>query len=158
MSKILNLKGVSSYKQASVYHSDLFSFIGTLFLWVFYPSFNSLLAKNLSDNGHTKAIINTVAAISASCVVTFGVSSLVGKGKINAVSYFYQSYLSFDLINFFVKLHVQHATIAGGIAIGSVADLNVQIYVALIVGSFAGLIATVGYQYIDVKYFMIIKK
>ena len=45
---------------------------------------------------------------------------------------------------------VQHATIAGGIAIGSVADLNVQIYVALIVGSFAGLIATVGYQYIDV--------
>jgi hypothetical protein len=46
---------------------------------------------------------------------------------------------------------VQHATIAGGIAIGSVADLNVQMYVALIVGSLAGLLSTVGYHYIDVR-------
>jgi ammonium transporter Rh len=86
VSKILNLKSVNSYKQSSVYHSDLFALIGTLFLWAFYPSFNGLLAKNLSDNGHTKAVVNTVVAISASCVVTFGVSTLVGKGKINVVS------------------------------------------------------------------------
>ena len=86
VSKVLNLKGVNSYKESSVYHSDMFALIGTLFLWAFYPSFNGLLAKNLSDNGHTKAVINTVIAISASCVVTFGVSTLVGKGKINVVS------------------------------------------------------------------------
>src|SRR5690606_8688620 len=46
-------------------------------------------------------------------------------------------------------LHIQHATIAGGIAVGSVADLNLQIFVALIIGSTAGLLATIGYQYID---------
>ena len=48
-------------------------------------------------------------------------------------------------------MHIQHATIAGGIAIGSVADLNVQIYIALIVGAIAGLLSTVGYQYLDVS-------
>ncbi len=129
VSKFLHCGGVRSSKQAPVYHSDLFSLIGTLFLWVYYPSFNSVLSKG-DEVAQMRAIINTVAAISASCVVTFGVSSLAGKGKLNV-------------------LHVQHATIAGGIAIGSVADLNVQIYVALIVGSAAGLLSTVGYQYID---------
>lgn len=129
-SKILHLKSVNSFKQSSVYHSDIFALIGTLFLWAFYPSFNGLLAKNLSNNGQTKAIVNTVASICASCVVTFGTSNLLGNGKLNTI-------------------HIQHATIAGGIAIGSVADLNVQVYVALLVGSLAGLISTLGYQFID---------
>jgi ammonium transporter Rh len=131
VSKMLHFKGVSSSKQAPVYHSDLFSLIGTLFLWVYYPSFNGLLAH--STLSQSKAIVNTLAAICASCVVTFGISSLAGRGKLNV-------------------LHVQHATIAGGIAIGSVVDLNVQIYVALIVGSIAGFLSTIGYQYIDVIY------
>jgi ammonium transporter Rh len=130
VSKLLHFGGVQSSKQAPVYHSDLFALIGTLFLWVYYPSFNGLFAY--SPLAQNKAIINTLAAISASCVVTFGVSSLAGKGKLNV-------------------LHVQHATIAGGIAIGSVVDLNVQVYIALIVGSIAGFLSTVGYQYIDVS-------
>jgi ammonium transporter Rh len=128
-SKFLHCGGVRSSKRAPVYHSDLFALIGTLFFWVYYPSFNSVLSKG-DEVAQMRAIINTIAAISASCVVTFGVSSLAGKGKLNV-------------------LHIQHATLAGGIAIGSVADLNVQIYVALIVGAAAGLLATVGYQYID---------
>lgn len=128
VSKLLHFKGVHSSKQAPVYHSDLFCLIGTLFLWVYYPSFNGLFAY--SPIAQTKATINTLAAISASCIVTFGISSLAGKGKLNV-------------------LHVQHATIAGGIAIGSVVDLNVQVYIALIVGSVAGFFSTIGYQYID---------
>lgn len=131
VSKMLHCKGVKSSKQAPVYHSDMFSLIGTLFLWVYYPSFNGLLAKASAPDGQARAIVNTLAAISASCVVTFGISSLACKGKLNV-------------------LHVQHATIAGGIAIGSVADLKVQVYIALIVGSLGGLVATIGYQYIDV--------
>ena len=131
-SKFLHCGGVRSSKQAPVYHSDLFALIGTLFLFVYYPSFNSILSVTGGGNdlAHMRAVINTIAAISASCVVTFGVSSLAGKGKLSV-------------------LHVQHATIAGGIAIGAVADINVYIYVSLIVGSAAGLLATIGYQYID---------
>lgn len=128
VSKFLHFKGVSSSKQASVYHSDLFALIGTLFLFVYYPSFNGLLSHSLTSQ--TKAIVNTLAAICASCVATFGVSSLAGCGRLNV-------------------LHVQHATIAGGIAIGAVVDLNVQIYVALIVGAVAGFLSTIGYQYIE---------
>lgn len=128
-SKLLHFKGVQSNKQAPVYHSDIFALIGTLFLFVYYPSFNGLLAH--SPGSQTKAIVNTLAAICASCVATFGVSSLAARGRLNV-------------------LHVQHATIAGGIAIGSVVDLNVQIYVALIVGAVAGFLATIGYQYIEV--------
>lgn len=130
VSKFLHLRGIKSSKQASVYHSDLFAFVGTLFLWVYYPSFNGLLTKSNVEGGLSRAIVNTYGAIAASCVVTFGISSLAGKGKITAI-------------------HIQHATIAGGIAIGSVADLNVQIYIALIVGAIAGLLSTVGYQYLD---------
>ena len=47
-------------------------------------------------------------------------------------------------------MHVQHATIAGGIAVGSVADLDIQIYIALIAGAAAGLLTTIGYQFVDV--------
>ena len=132
VSKGLHFRGVKSAKQASVYHSDMFSLIGTLFLWVYYPSFNSLLVDPSIEDGQTRAVVNTYAAIAASCVVSFGISSLAGKGKLNV-------------------LHVQHATIAGGIAIGSVADLDIQIYIALIAGALAGLLTTIGYQYIDVS-------
>ena len=113
----------------------MFSLIGTLFLWVYYPSFNSLLVDASIEDGQLRSVVNTYAAIAASCVVTFGISSLAGKGKINV-------------------LHIQHATIAGGIAVGSVADLDIQIYVALITGATAGLITTIGYQYIDVSIYL----
>ena len=84
VSKALHFKkSLQTQKQNSVYHSDLFSFIGTLFLWVFFPSFNSIFAIG---DGQTKAIINTYLALTASTVVTLGMSSLLEKGKINAVS------------------------------------------------------------------------
>ncbi len=47
-------------------------------------------------------------------------------------------------------MHVQHATIAGGIAIGCVADLNLQLYMALIIGALGGLISTLSYKYLTV--------
>ena len=84
VSKSLHFSGVKSSKQASVYHSDLFASIGTLFLFAYYPSFNGILAK--STVGQDRAIVNTFASISASCVVTFALSSLGSKGKFNVVS------------------------------------------------------------------------
>lgn len=128
ISKALHLSGVKSIKQASVYHSDLFSLIGTIFLFAYYPSFNGILAHSKIEQD--KAIVNTFAAISASCVVTFAISSLGSKGKFNVY-------------------HIQHATLAGGIAVGSVADLSIDIYVALIIGSVAGLLSTISYLFID---------
>ena len=59
-------------------------------------------------------------------------------------------------ISVFKQEHIQNATLAGGVAIGACADLVVQPYGCLIVGSFAGIVSTVGYSYITVNKFRII--
>jgi ammonium transporter Rh len=84
VARVLHNKEVESHKEAAVYHSDLFAMIGTLFLWLFWPSFNSAVAV---DEGQTRAIVNTLLSISSSCIATFIVSSLVGHGELNMVQY-----------------------------------------------------------------------
>ena len=102
ISKALHLSGVKSIKQASVYHSDLFSLIGTIFLFAYYPSFNGILAHSKIEQD--KAIVNTFAAISASCVVTFAISSLGSKGKFNVVSFFLNHHRMLLFVYFFGKV------------------------------------------------------
>lgn len=53
---------------SAVYHSDLFSMIGTLFLWMFWPSFNAAFADGAL---HNKAVVNTLLSLAASCVTAF---------------------------------------------------------------------------------------
>ena len=45
----------------------------------------------------------------------------------------------------------QNACLSGGVAVGAIADLMLQPYGALLIGSFAGMISTVGYQIVQVK-------
>jgi len=122
-------KEIESTKESSHYHSDLFSMIGTLFLWLYWPSFNSATAK---EEGQLRAIVNTYLAISASCVTTYIISLFVGKGRLNMV-------------------HVQNATLAGGVAVGTIADMAIQPFGALIIGTVAGLISTLGFEYLTPK-------
>ncbi|GFR72859.1 ammonium transporter Rh type B-like [Elysia marginata] len=65
-----------SDKEGSVYHSDMFAVIGSVFLWMFWPSFNSALA--VEDAQH-RAVLNTYFALAACCVATFAISSLVDR-------------------------------------------------------------------------------
>ncbi|XP_008584244.1 PREDICTED: ammonium transporter Rh type A [Galeopterus variegatus] len=76
--------------EESVYHSDLFAMIGTLFLWLFWPSFNSAIAE--SGNKQYRAIVNTYFSLAA-CVITVYASSSLAKhrGKLDMhhnVTYF----------------------------------------------------------------------
>ena len=45
---------------------------------------------------------------------------------------------------------VQNATLAGGVAVGSVADMVIQPWGAMFIGFAAGLISVLGYQFLSV--------
>ena len=56
---------------------------GTLFLWLFWPSFNGALA---AGNGQYRAIINTYFSMTGSVIATFILSAVFdGKGRLDMV-------------------------------------------------------------------------
>lgn len=109
------------------YNSDIFAMIGTVFLWLFWPSFNS---ATLEGDDQQRAIINTILSISASCVIAFATSALVSKDS------------KFNMV------HVQNSTMAGGVAIGTAAGMMCEPFGALVIGSLAGLLSVLGYKYL----------
>lgn len=113
--------------ESAEYHSDVFSMIGTVFLWMFWPSFNSAPG---SDVDRHYAVVNTYLALCAACVSTFIFS------------------IMFNPKRRITMEHIQNATLAGGVAMGTAADMSVQPYGALIIGFIAGLLSTTGYQFI----------
>ncbi|XP_008311259.1 ammonium transporter Rh type A [Cynoglossus semilaevis] len=114
--------------EGSVYHSDLFAMIGTVFLWMFWPSFNSAIA----DPGFPQltAVINTYLSLATCVLSAYAISSLVEhKGKLDMV-------------------HIQNATLAGGVAVGTCADMNIEPFGAMLIGLVAGVISTLGFKYL----------
>ncbi|NWW60034.1 RHAG protein, partial [Ifrita kowaldi] len=112
----------------STYHSDMFAMIGTLFLWLFWPSFNSAIATG--KKAQITAIINTYYSLAACTIVTFALSSLVDKrGKFSMVL-------------------IQNATLAGGVAVGTCADLEIHPFSAMFIGVIAGIVSVLGFQFL----------
>ena len=112
--------------QSSNKVSDTTAMVGTLFLWMFWPSFNGALA--VGDAQH-RVVLNTVFALCASCLGAF------------CASQFYKGKFSME--------HIQNATLAGGVAVGSSSDLVIAPYGALITGIVAGIISVIGYETIS---------
>jgi ammonium transporter Rh len=103
--------------------------IGTVFLWMFWPSFNS--APGASGDEHRYvAVINTYLALCSACVATFIASTLTNPKKKITME------------------HIQNATLAGGVAMGTASDMDVTPAGALAIGFAAGVLSTVGYAYI----------
>ncbi|XP_051055017.1 ammonium transporter Rh type B isoform X2 [Phodopus roborovskii] len=72
----------SKQRQSSVYHSDLFAMTGTIFLWIFWPSFNS--APTALGDGQHRTALNTYYSLTASTLSTFALSALVsGDGRLD---------------------------------------------------------------------------
>ena len=51
----------------------------------------------------------------------------------------------------FPQVHIQNSTLAGGVAIGTSADLMTQPFGALLVGTIAGVVSVLGYYYLTVS-------
>lgn len=111
--------------EGSSYNSDLFAMIGTVFLWMFWPSFNA--ATSSGEEQH-RALINTYLALTSCCVTSYVTSIAISPGH------------KFDMV------HVQNSTLAGGVAVGAAANLMLEPYGALIVGVAAGVLSVVGYH------------
>jgi len=107
--------------------SDVFAFVGTTLLWVYWPSFVGA-TETASDRNEMLCLTNTIMALIGSTGATFYLSQELNKGKFDAV-------------------HIQNSTLAGGVAIGSTARLAMGPGTALIVGMVAGAISVLGYFY-----------
>lgn len=123
-------------KNGSEYITDVTAMIGTIFLWIYWPSFNAAIATVSADDGQDMkttteqlrmyAIINTSLSLCAATMSTFAASAFF-KGKLDMVL-------------------VQNATLAGGVAVGSATTMLVGTTVinitpggAVAVGAFAGV-------------------
>nr|CAH7728970.1 unnamed protein product [Callosobruchus chinensis] len=111
--------------KASNYSSDLFAMIGTMFLWLYWPSFN---AVDLAGVEQQRAIFNTYLSLAGCCLTSFACSILIDTEK------------KLDMV------HVQNATLAGGVAIGAVAGAILQPFGAVLIGSLAGIVSVLSYS------------
>ena len=111
---------------AASYVADLFSLIGTVFLWIYWPSFNGG-ALEPGSQAQQRAIANTILGMCASTVGTFIVSILLHpEGKLRPVD-------------------VQNATLAGGVATGAVCHMTLNYSDSLMLGFFSGAASSFGF-------------
>lgn len=61
-------KNEAGQHEGASYNSDIFAMVGTLFLWIFWPSFNSAL---LDGADQERAIINTYISLAAATGLRF---------------------------------------------------------------------------------------
>ncbi len=111
----------------SDFTSDRFSLLGSMVLWVFWPSFcAALVAPEMIPS----TVMNVVFALCGSTLLTYFATIMLRRG-IDAA----------DIAN---------ATLAGGVAIGSTCD-KVSLPVAFGIGAVAGFASTFGFAVIQEK-------
>ncbi|CAN8200466.1 unnamed protein product [Coccothraustes coccothraustes] len=109
-------------KNRSTPKSELFSVLGTVFVWVFWPSFNSIL----TEFEKMKAVLNTYLALAVSAVAAFMLSALTSKdGK-------------------FRMADIRSAVLAGGVTISYTAQFIQQPWIAMMLGLLASVITILG--------------
>ena len=120
------------------YGSSAMAFLGTFFLWVFFPTFNAynpmqtFITQEVSYayNMQFLGITNTFWALTSSTILAFW-SSMIFKDK-----------------RFNIE-HILRATLAGGVMIGACAEMFVFPYPALLVGAAAGIISVLSFTFLD---------
>lgn len=107
--------------------SDRYSLLGSMVLWVFWPSFCAALVP---VEAIPATVVNVFLALCGSTIATY-IASVAIRGKINAA----------DIAN---------AALAGGVAIGATCDFATH-FEAMMIGLAAGTISTVGFAIFQKK-------
>lgn len=101
--------------------TDKYSLLGSMVLWVFWPSFCAALVP---VEAIPATVVNVFIALCGSTIATYITSTTI-RGKISAA----------DIAN---------AALAGGVAIGATCDFASH-FEAMIIGAAAGAISTIGF-------------
>jgi ammonium transporter Rh len=107
--------------------TDKYSILGSMVLWVFWPSFCAALVP-VEAIPHT--VVNVFLALCGSTLATY-LASVTIRGKVSIA----------DIAN---------AALAGGVAIGATCDYATH-GEAMIIGAVAGIISTVGFSILQEK-------
>jgi ammonium transporter Rh len=109
------------------YMTQMVAMIGTLFLFIYWPSFNAILAGGIDQHW---AIVNTLLSISTSTIVGCSVAFLhLGKFEMEVML---------------------NATLAGGVIMGAAADIIASNPAwVMLAGAIAGAISAAGYIWLN---------
>ena len=123
-----NSKILNNPHLGSDYYSNIFSFIGTLFLWIYFPSFNitniqNFKNENIYDIMRYRGILNTYLSMVGSIISTFIVNPLIFNGKIKIE-------------------HLLNASYVGGVIIGGCCTICTHGWAAILIGSIGGALST----------------
>lgn len=115
-------------KETTSYNSDILCVLGTLFLWVFWPSFNSALTLK-GDDQH-RAILHTFIGLCSSTITAFALSAMFNKrGKLTMAD-------------------IQNVTLAGGVTVGASVDMMISPAAAYALGIMGCTACFFGYKYL----------
>ncbi|XP_045919016.1 rh blood group, D antigen [Micropterus dolomieu] len=131
---VLHRKGSEQRFEKEKFDSKtgLFSTLGTVFLWMFWPSFNSVLVDNRTPGTKLAAICSTYLALAVSAVTAAAVSVLSSpKGKLHPI-------------------HMQSCMLAGGVAVGVSMSAVHQPWEAMTIGFTAAVVSTIGFRYLKI--------
>ncbi|MBN9123392.1 MAG: ammonium transporter [Nitrosospira sp. 56-18] len=106
--------------------SDRFAMLGSMVLWLFWPSFATAIVP---FEEMPQTVVNTVLALCGATLSTYFLSTYFHKGKTSMV----------DMAN---------AALAGGVAIGSTCNI-ISPTGAFAVGLLAGAVSVIGYVFIQ---------
>ncbi|NXA76470.1 RHBGB protein, partial [Thryothorus ludovicianus] len=114
-------------QQDTGHQTDVFAVVGTIYLWIFWPSFTS--STTVYDNAENWAVLNTYFSLVASTVATFILSPVLYEKSTPRM------------------VQIQDATLAGLAVMGMPGEMLVTPFGALIAGFLAGLIFPLGFRF-----------
>ncbi|XP_063365112.1 ammonium transporter Rh type A-like [Cydia amplana] len=117
------------------YMTDVTSMIGSIFLFIYWPSFNAALTG--SDADYQRAVVNTYLSLAACSVVTFVLSAFLHHGK-------------------FEMEHIQNSTLAGGVGVGTVCNMHITAGGAILIGMGAAFVSVFGFAKLKASLYSLI--
>jgi len=123
-----SLKGsAENPDNAARYNADVMAIIGTILNWMTFPTFNAYYAPAAVQQA---VVINTYLSLFSSCVASMIFSSLYsGQFKLDPAD-------------------IQRSSLAGGVAISSVASLFARPPTAMIIGLLGGFVCSTAHHFL----------